>query len=95
MKFTVNKVRESSCPRGIRSPKESKTVECAQPTSLNARGYAMRPGENGGPILALNSQYLPRNEVSAKESQSVVYIPFRRVGIVFVFVVGGKGGGDG
>lgn len=55
----------------------------------------MRPGENGGPILALNSQYLPRNEVSAKESQSVVYIPFRRVGIVFVFVVGGKGGGDG
>ena len=42
----------------------SKTAESAQPTSSNARGYAMRPGENGGPILAPNPQFL-RNEISA------------------------------
>jgi hypothetical protein len=66
----------------------SKTARKRTTYLVNARGYAMRPGENGSPILAPNAQFLARNEISAKESQSVVYSPFRRVGIVFVLFVG-------
>lgn len=71
-------------PQGERS----KTAEKRTTYLVNARGYAMRPGENGSPILAPNAQFLARNEISAKESQSVVYSPVRRVGIVFVLFVG-------